>query len=861
MTRARRPALPPPLTHAAEPGLAAGRERADGTRAAASTGGSTVERWALLVGISRYASDSLNLRFSARDAAHLRDVLQQPTAGAFAPDHVLTLLDAEATLAGMNRALRTFLKRPAADDLVLVFFACHGAHDPERPGNLYLLPHDTDPDDVSGTALPMREVDLALRETLHARRVVVLMDTCHSGGVATAGPGRRARSAAADDLNQYLNRLSQAREGVSLMTSAMANEASLESEAWGQGHGVFTHFVLEGLRGKADREPQTGVITVGKLFDYVTEQVQHATGGQQHPHIGAAADRDLPLAVLSASTAGQHLALARQLADAALWLGEPVCWLAAATQLQRAVQLQAGLADAPLVHRAALALALAGERDAAAATWAALPPEALVAADAAQAGAAAVAPETATGTAPVPARAWQGLVALAQGRTDAALPLLTQPTPAAPWVPALLASRPTRARRVALLVGLNKVDPAHFGGWDGALVSPEQEAQAFGAHLQQAFGFEQLETLLGPQATLAALREVLGRLLAQSTGLESLVVLLSGHGGEMPDSKAPLGREVTFVAFDGQLRGSELARLLGRSHAAHTTLVASFAHSGHMVPLARHHGFDVLAACADNQSDQEGPRYSFFMDLLLAHLRPGVSASALTDALAVGMRKRARLSQVPQLLLSAQLPPLLAGAAEAASAAGVDLARTLLGGAVAAEEAVLVQALALAADAPMPGAVLASLMVAAIDRLGAPRAAGALGPALERLGAHPGGDMPAPWWAAVVQAAVRLASPLLPWQALAGLAAALEAAGQVQGGGLAAVAALVARSAALPVPTAARRSVARGAAASAGRRARPTASPGGAGATATAAFGPGPGARVLLVGQAQRGRGRRGRRG
>ena len=35
------------------------------------------------------------------------------------------------------------------------------------------------------TGLPMREVDLALRETLHSRRVV-LMDACHSGGLSDA---------------------------------------------------------------------------------------------------------------------------------------------------------------------------------------------------------------------------------------------------------------------------------------------------------------------------------------------------------------------------------------------------------------------------------------------------------------------------------------------------------------------------------------------------------------------------------------------------------------------------------------------------------------------------------------------------
>ena len=192
------------------------------------------QRWALLIGISGYAHQTLRLEYAARDAQRLREVLLQPTAGSFAADRVLLLSDTQATLAGLTKALRTFLKRPAPDDLVLLFFACHGAHDPERPGNLYLLPHDTDPADISGTVLPMREVDLALKETLVSRNVVVFMDSCHSGGI---GGGFRAHEAAAADFNRYMAELSDARGGVSVLTLAMANEGALEGEQWGQGHG------------------------------------------------------------------------------------------------------------------------------------------------------------------------------------------------------------------------------------------------------------------------------------------------------------------------------------------------------------------------------------------------------------------------------------------------------------------------------------------------------------------------------------------------------------------------------------------------------------------------------------------------
>ncbi|HET8952218.1 MAG TPA: caspase family protein, partial [Solirubrobacteraceae bacterium] len=224
----------------------AGDDEASAPLAITPTG--EVDRWALLIGVSSYAHETLSLQFAARDAQKLRETLLEPTSGAFPDDHVHLLVDEDATLAGLNKALRTFLKRPAPEDLVVVFVACHGSRDRDRPDNLYLLPYDTDPADISGTALPMREVELALRETLLSTRVVVLVDACHSGGLGGQFADVRAVHDDAADLNTYLSLLSSRREGgVSLMTSAMASESSLEGEQWGAGHGVFTHFLLEGL--------------------------------------------------------------------------------------------------------------------------------------------------------------------------------------------------------------------------------------------------------------------------------------------------------------------------------------------------------------------------------------------------------------------------------------------------------------------------------------------------------------------------------------------------------------------------------------------------------------------------------------
>lgn len=253
-------------------------------------------RWAIIVGISEYKHSDWNLRFADRDAETFAQLLQTDSGGGFNPEYICQLINQDATTQNLTKALRSFLQQPAREDLVVVYLACHGSPDINRPENVYLLTHDTDPVDIAGTALPMREINLALTENLLAEKVIVLADTCHSAAIGNSS-GRRSTQDQATVVNRYLQEVSKAKNGMALITSAEANEASFEDVKWGGGHGVFTYYLLEGMRGAADRN-KNGIISVGELFEYVRENVKQATAHQQHPVIGTSAfDRNLPISV------------------------------------------------------------------------------------------------------------------------------------------------------------------------------------------------------------------------------------------------------------------------------------------------------------------------------------------------------------------------------------------------------------------------------------------------------------------------------------------------------------------------------------------------------------------------------------
>lgn len=248
------------------------------------------ERWAVVVGVGEYRSEDIpDLEFATADAQAIRDFLTSSAAGPFEEDHVLYLTDEQATGSAIREALFVFLQRADWDDLVVIYFAGHGAPDPNRPDNLYLLPYDSDLNALAATGFPMWDVKTALRRQISAERVIVIADACHSAGTQEGVAGPVSSNSIAGGFAQLFTpsrRLS--------LTAADSNEFSMEDARWG-GHGVFTHFFLEALEGEGDLDGN-GIVTFSEAYEYVSTGVVAATEGRQNPQ--RAGWGDIPLAVV-----------------------------------------------------------------------------------------------------------------------------------------------------------------------------------------------------------------------------------------------------------------------------------------------------------------------------------------------------------------------------------------------------------------------------------------------------------------------------------------------------------------------------------------------------------------------------------
>ena len=117
----------------------------------------------------------------------------------------------------------------------------------------------------------------------------------------------------------------------------------------------------------------------------------------------------------------------------------------------------------------------------------------------------------------------------------------------------------------SLHIGVNKVDPAHYNGWEGTLRACEFDAEDMRA-LATGKGFT-ASILLTQEATAAAVTA--GIAAAADRLVESDIFFLSysGHGGQVPDlnsDDAADDKDETWVLYDRQLVDDELYALFAR---------------------------------------------------------------------------------------------------------------------------------------------------------------------------------------------------------------------------------------------------------------------------------------------------------
>lgn len=211
-------------------------------RAASNSQSSIVtDKWALVIGISEFKDPKWNLMYPAKDAQDFANFLIKE--GHFAPDHVKVLTDKNATreniLGAFGESWLPANVKPG--DIALVYMATHGTSSMQDAKHFnYLVAYDTDPTHPFSTGIQLQELVKTIKHRLNddANRLILVLDTCHSGA---AEPGAKGLAAPTFDISDLVQGTGQL-----IIASAAANQTAHDSMRYK--NGIFTKHFMDGLR-------------------------------------------------------------------------------------------------------------------------------------------------------------------------------------------------------------------------------------------------------------------------------------------------------------------------------------------------------------------------------------------------------------------------------------------------------------------------------------------------------------------------------------------------------------------------------------------------------------------------------------
>ncbi len=227
---------------------------------------------ALVVGVSKFRDSRIpGLNLAATDAKAFGQFLETQNQ-VFKHIRVTYLIDSLATKSEIEKHLYYTLPKAGKNDTIILFFSGHGAYDPMRPKDFLFLAYDSEPDYVGTTAVKMSGLEFL--KGIEANRVLIIADACHAGGFSEMKP-----KGASPSMELFLQEVRNS-SGKAIITSGKGDQLSWEIP--GQTHSVFTHNLLEGLKGGADRD-HDGVVTLSEVYRYAYGRTKEETEGHQHP--------------------------------------------------------------------------------------------------------------------------------------------------------------------------------------------------------------------------------------------------------------------------------------------------------------------------------------------------------------------------------------------------------------------------------------------------------------------------------------------------------------------------------------------------------------------------------------------------
>jgi len=224
--------------------------------------------YTIVIGIDEYNNNALNLNYAVRNASAFADLIKRKSRKLFQNVEVLTLYNIEATRSNLMNTLDYIAQIILPEDMLIIYYTGHGS---VVGDDFYLITSDNlnirNRRDLERDALNVRELQDKLK-IMGALNQLLVIDVDQPG--ASLKP-LGVRGSVEEKILAQLARST----GVRVLASAGWERS--DAEYLEDGYSLFSHVLLNGLRGEADVESADFNITVKELSSYLDIHVPELT--------------------------------------------------------------------------------------------------------------------------------------------------------------------------------------------------------------------------------------------------------------------------------------------------------------------------------------------------------------------------------------------------------------------------------------------------------------------------------------------------------------------------------------------------------------------------------------------------------
>jgi uncharacterized caspase-like protein len=271
--------------------------------------------YALLIGVDQSQAEEWALPDVAKDIAALRDVLVHSQRCAYPDDNVKVLTGPDATRTGILDGLAWLGECVANDEsdnaTAVVYYTGHGwRKSASDQSDLYLLPYDIRAGQIEPRALRAADFAGAI-EALSPRRLLVVLDCCHAGGMGVKGEAAsppvgvgaavppsllmKGAASSAGPGAKGLPSLAQGRGRAVLGSSTGQQRSYMRRDG---AMSIFTYHLVEALTGRGfdrltkDAHPQDGAreVLVSDVMSRVHRRVPQSVRADHGEHVAQMPD-------------------------------------------------------------------------------------------------------------------------------------------------------------------------------------------------------------------------------------------------------------------------------------------------------------------------------------------------------------------------------------------------------------------------------------------------------------------------------------------------------------------------------------------------------------------------------------------